>query len=201
MNLNRIKQLREELNIGQKVISHEIGVSQSVISAWERGERNPSKKNAEKLARMFNVSVRYLLGENDQFKSGVKIPVLGRVAAGLPIEAIEDIMDWEEITPELAQRGTFFALKIRGDSMEPLIMDGDIVIVRQQPEAQSGDICILCVNGEDATCKKIQNMENGIMVIPNNPTHLPVFFDKKSIDKITIIGIVIEVRRRLNNRF
>ena len=204
--MNRIKLLRQQFNIGQKTLASEIGVSQPTISDWEKGNTSPNSENAIKLANLFGVSVDYLMGHTarnyEHAKGrGIKIPVLGHVPAGLPIEAVEEILDYEEITPELAQRGEFFALKIRGDSMEPLIMDSDVVIVHQQPDANSGDICILCVNGYDATCKRIQKMDNGILVIPQNPSHNAVFFDNNSKDKLTILGIVIEVRRKLNNRF
>ena len=67
-----------------------------------------------------------------------KIPVLGRVAAGIPINAITEIIDTEEISEELAKTGDFFALKIKGDSMEPRIVDGDVVIVKQQEDAENG---------------------------------------------------------------
>lgn len=88
---------------------------------------------------------------------GVRIPVLGRVVAGIPIEAVEEILDYEEITPELAATGEFFALKIRGHSMEPRMMEGDVVIVRKQEDVESGDVAIVLVNGNEATVKRVKN--------------------------------------------
>lgn len=81
-------------------------------------------------------------------KKGITINVLGRVAAGVPIEAIEDIIDTEEITEDIAKTGEFFSLQIHGDSMEPRMYEGNVVIVRQQDDAESGDIVIAMVNGK-----------------------------------------------------
>ena len=106
------------------------------------------------MADFFNVSVDYLLGRDNtsslpQSTGGTWVPVLGRVAAGIPIEAIEDVEDYEEISPDMAKTGEFFALKIQGDSMEPKISNGDVVIVRQQPDCDNGDIAVVLVNGRE----------------------------------------------------
>lgn len=77
------------------------------------------------------------------------------MAAGIPIEAIEDVIDYEEISEELAHTGDFFALKIKGDSMEPRICNGDVVIVRKQNYAESGDLVIVLVNGDSANLQKV----------------------------------------------
>lgn len=84
------------------------------------------------------------------------------MAAGTPIEAIEDIIDTEEISEDLAETGEFFGLQIHGDSMEPKMSEGDVVIVRQQEDAESGDTVIALVNGSDATCKRLKNTPMGL---------------------------------------
>lgn len=88
--------------------------------------------------------------------SAFKIPVLGVIPAGTPIEAVEDILDYEDISEDMARRGNYFALKVRGDSMLPTVKDGDVVIVRQQEDAESGQICVVMINGYDATLKEIK---------------------------------------------
>lgn len=111
---------------------------------------------------------------------GVKIPVLGKVAAGIPIEAIEDVLDWEEITEDMAKTGKFFALQIKGDSMSPKILEGDVVIVRQQSNADSGDIVIAIVNGYDGCCKKLIKNDVGITLQSlkySNFHYFPVYYD------------------------
>ena len=126
------------------------------------------------------------------------IKVLGRVAAGIPIEAVEDVIDTEEITEEMAATGTYFGLQIKGDSMVPNICDHDIVIVRQQEDAETGDTVIALVNGDDATCKRLKKYHDGIELIPNNPNFEPIYFSNEEIQNkpVRIIGKVVELRRK-----
>lgn len=160
------------------------------------------------LAKYFDVSTDYLMGiimpthtlnrlaEIEQNTKGVKIPVFGRVAAGLPIEAVEDIIDTEEITEELAKTGDFFGLQIHGDFMEPRMCEGDVVIVRQQDDAESGDIVIATVNGSDATCKRLRKYRDGIELVSFNAAYAPMFYSNKDMEQqpVKIIGKVIELR-------
>ena len=131
-------------------------------------------------------------------KKALRIPVLGNVAAGIPIEAIEDIIDYEEISEEMAHTGDFFALKIKGDSMEPRICDGDVVIVRKQDYAESGDLVIVLVNGDSATCKKLAKYPSGIRLIPFNQAYEPLFYSNEEIENkpVRIIGRVVENRQK-----
>ena len=129
--------------------------------------------------------------------TAVRIPVFARVAAGIPFEAIEDIIDWEEITPEMAADGKYFGLCICGDSMEPRICNGDVVIVRKQDDADDGDIVIALVNGNDAVCKRLRKYENGMVaLISTNPAYDPMYFSKGEVDEtpVRIIGKVKELR-------
>ena len=128
---------------------------------------------------------------------GVRSPVLGRVVAGIPIEAVEEILDYEEITPELAATGEFFALKIRGHSMEPRMMEGDVVIVRKQEDVESGDVAIVLVNGNEATVKRVKKQEEGITLIATNTSvYEPHFYSNKEIKNLSvqILGKVVELR-------
>ena len=129
-------------------------------------------------------------------KKGVTINVLGCVAAGIPIEAIEDIIDTEEISEEMAATGEYFGLKIHGNSMEPRIMDGDVVIVKRQDDAESGDIIIATINGDEATCKRLRKLRDGIELISNNPSYNPMFYDNREIIEkpVRILGKVVELR-------
>ena len=131
-------------------------------------------------------------------KKGVAINVLGRVAAGIPIEAIEDVIDTEEISEEMAKTGEFFGLQIHGDSMEPKFSDGDVVIVRKQNDAESDDIVIAMVNGDDATCKKLKKYDDGIALISTNPAYDPMYFSKEEIETkpVRILGRVVELRAK-----
>ena len=153
--------------------------------------------DANQLIEISNNNEKNCISKNKtSTKKGVKIPVLGYVAAGIPIEAIEDIIDYEEISEEMALRGKYFGLSIKGNSMEPRICQGDVVIVRQQPDVESGELGIVLVNGNDATCKKVVKHENGISLVSFNPTYEPMFYTKEEILSlpITILGKVVELR-------
>lgn len=196
----KLKELRKEHNITQLQLSNKIGVSRSAIAMYETNQTQPDLDVVKKIAEYFNVSIDYLLDNNDSNHSKViKIPVLGVIPAGVPIEAIEDVLGYEEITPKLASTGEFFALKVKGDSMLPDIKNGDILIVRKQDDAENGDICVVMVNGNDATVKKIKKMESGLMLIPNNSDYETMFFGNEEIitKPVRIIGKAIEIRRSL----
>ena len=109
---------------------------------------------------MLGVQAEPEIQENEipnEITSGIRtIPVLGEIAAGIPIDMIEDIQGYEQLNlDEYSVTGKYFALKIKGDSMEPTITDGSTVIVRQQPNVDNGSIAIVAVNGFEATCKKV----------------------------------------------
>lgn len=201
---NRLKQLREEKGLSQSEVAKIIGVGRTTYLKWENGENQPTRK-LDQLSQFFGVSIDYLLGKSDvkNIKSknlhsrGIRIPVLGRVVAGIPIEAVEEILDYEEITPELAATGEFFALKIRGHSMEPRMMEGDVVIVRKQEDVESGDVAIVLVNGNEATVKRVKKQEEGITLIATNTSvYEPHFYSNKEIKNlpVQILGKVIELR-------
>ncbi len=147
---------------------------------------------------MFGVSVDYLLGNaGEETPKGVKIPVLGRVAAGIPIEAVEDILDYEEISPHMAAQGEFFALQVKGRSMEPRMQEGDIIICKKQADAETGDVAVVLVNGDDATVKKIKKTSAGLYLLPTNPAFDPLFYTYDEVmEKVTIIGKVVELRAK-----
>lgn len=206
----RIKYLREKQGMSQQDLALKVGYrDKSAISKVERGDREINQSMIVKYAEALGVSPTYLMfGENSDFDSvqyeetvshTIRIPVLGYVAAGIPIEAIEEILDYEEISPDMVNDGAeYFALRIKGSSMEPKISDGDVVIVRKQPDVDSGQIAIVCVNGDEATCKKITKQNIGIFLQPLNPTFTPTFYSNEDIERIpiTILGRVVELRAK-----
>ena len=202
----RLKQLRTEKRINQRELAISLKVAPSTISMYESGHREPNFEILEILADFFNVDMNYLLGKTDKTtkliieneSNGFKIPVLGNVAAGIPISAVEDILDYEEVPISWKNQGEFFALRIKGDSMEPKIDDGDVVIVRQQSDANSGDTVIALVNGDDATCKRLEKTDNGIMLVSTNAKYPPMFFTKEDIatKPVVILGKVVELRSK-----
>ena len=171
---------------------------------YEAGKRLPKYNVLSQLARFFNVSTDYLINGDattpptpSYGEKGVRIPILGNVAAGIPIEAIQEIIGWEEIPKKQAAHGTFFALRVRGRSMEPRILAGDTVIIRQQPDVDSGDIAVVLVGGEEATVKRVKKQKDGIILVATNTTvYEPHFYSNQEIKDlpIQILGKVVEVR-------
>jgi len=176
-----------------------LGVKYTTFTDWVKGNSYPRIDKIELMANYFGIEKSDLVEEkNNRNRKVTTINVLGRVAAGIPIEAIEDIVDTEEITEEMASRGEFFGLQIHGHSMEPRMVEGDIVIVRRQPTAETGDIVIAAVNGTDATCKRLKKYRDGIELIPINPSYDPMFFTNEEIEStpVSILGKVVELRAK-----
>lgn len=185
----------------QKEIAADLGISPTTFNTWCVGKIMPRMGKVQAIADYFGIGKSDLIDDKSNLygkktRKGIVINVLGQVAAGIPIEAIEDIVDTEEITEEMAKTGNFFGLKIRGDSMEPRMCEGDVVIVRQQDDAESGDIVIATVNGNEATCKRLRKYRDGIELVSNNPSYEPMFFSNKEIENkpVKIIGKVVELR-------
>ena len=196
----RIFEARKRRKISRKEIADFLQVHETTIKRYEDGntKKLPTDR-LEKIAKYLNTSIEYLMGwEEEQKPQGVKIPVLGTVAAGMPISAVEDILDYEEIPQSWQNQGEFFALKIKGDSMEPRMESGDVVIVKQQSDANSGDTVIVLVNGDDATCKKLEKTDNGIMLVSTNPKYPPMFYSLQDIQAkpVVILGKVVELRQK-----
>ena len=199
----RIKEKREQQGITQEELAFRLGYkNKSTIAKIETGANDIVQSKVVEFAKALNTTVAFLMGWSDEHlysTKGVKINVLGRVAAGIPIEAIEDIIDTEEISEEMAKTGEFFGLQIHGDSMEPRMYENDVVIVRRQDDAESGDIVIAMINGNDATCKRLVKYAGGISLVSLNSKYTPMMFSNQEIleKPVRIIGKVVELRGKL----
>jgi len=202
MNIGqRIKARREMRKMTLDELSKLVGVTRQTLSRYETGVINNIPSDMiERIATALHATPAQLMGWDEEDTpskaAGVSVPVLGRVPAGIPLEAIECIIDYEEIPNEMARTGEFFGLQIEGDSMAPRILNGDVVIVRKQFEVESGDIAIVMVNGDDATCKRVMHHENGLSLVSNNPAYPPRYFTATEVERmpIQIIGKVVELR-------
>ena len=211
-----IREYRQSHGLSMEEFGRRAGLSKAYISLIERGKNTRSNKPivpsidtmkaiADGLEMDLDVLLRSIdpsqkIKINSTHPKGVQIPVLGRVVAGVPLEAVEEILDSEEITPELAATGEFFALQIRGRSMEPRMLEGDVVIVRRQSDVDSGDIAIVLVNGDEATVKRVSKSDRGITLIATNPNvYEPHFYSSEEINDlpVQILGKVVELRGKL----
>ncbi|MBQ8913909.1 MAG: LexA family transcriptional regulator [Lachnospiraceae bacterium] len=206
---HNIKSRRKELGMTQTDLAHKTGYAdKSMIAKIEKGLVDLTQSKILIFAKALNTEPGTLMGDLTEAqdikpilktKKAVSINVLGRVAAGIPLNAIEYVIDTEEIPEDLAKTGYFFGLKIKGNSMEPEIKNNDVVIVRQQAEAESGDIVIAMVNGDDAVCKRLKIYADKLALISINSEYDPMIFSSEDIEQkpVKIIGKVVEIRRKL----
>lgn len=228
MYYENFRKLCEERGVKPAQVSRGTGIPTATLSSWKKGIYTPKQDKLQKIADFFNVPISDILSidgidikdtniiqkeydEEDQRKTinlftgnsevriTKKIPVLGHVAAGIPINAVENIIDWEEISGVMALRGEYFGLRIQGDSMEPRMCNGDVVIIRQQPDAESGDFVIALVNGDSAVCKRLKKYEDGsLALISLNSAYSPMFFSASEVAElpVQILGKVVELRAK-----
>lgn len=192
-----LKTLRKQKNLTLEEVANIIGVQKSAIYKYEKGiVENMKRSTIKKLADLYGVKPSYLMG----FESSTIINVYSSVHAGILSEAIEDIVDTEEISEKMANSDkTYFGIKVKGDSMSPKYIENDTLIVEKCSTCNSGDDCIVAINDNEAFLKRVYINENGITLQALNPNYEPLIYTNKQIKEIpiTIIGIVRELRRKI----
>ena len=202
------KNLRRYMSLNNKSqidLINDLGFNKSAVSTWYNGTRLP-RMDKVALAKYFNINRSDLIEDHTE-KSNVelvnigktvRIPVYGRIPAGMPIEAIEDIEDYIDVPADLVKNNDIVALKVVGDSMYPKYLDGDYVVIRKQPDCESGQDCAVRVNDNDVTLKRVIKEVDGIMLQPINPEYAPKKYDyTDEFNPVYIIGVVIELRRKI----
>lgn len=202
---DKIKYYRIQRNLSQEEVAEELETSAVNISRYENGDRKTNQDILFKLSQLFGVSINDFFPPVDNAKyidlisNTIKIPVLGFIKAGVPIEAQEDIIDYVDI-PAIWTKGgkDFYALKISGDSMTPKYNEGDIVIFEQTKDYEAGRNrdCAVMVNCTECTFKKVFIDEHGITLQPYNMNYEPMRFTKEQAMQlpITVVGIAKEKR-------
>lgn len=204
---------RTELGITQKEVADFVGVSEATVSRWESGHiDNMRRDRIAALSKILRMSPLAIMGIDDTDLSTrlpnmisidartFRVPIVGRVAAGRPIVADEEIIGYEYIDNKYSKDGhEYFGLRIVGKSMEPTIMDGDIVIVRRQNYVENGEIAIVLIDGEEATAKEVKESADGITLIGHNAAvYTPHFYSAQEVKNlpVQIIGRVIQSIRK-----
>lgn len=208
MFYDSFKRYCDSIGKSPTTVAKEIGFSANAPTAWKIKGSTPKSTSVQKIADYFGITTDQLLNDFPEpshlrHEKGVKIGVLSAVGAGIPLEAIsifdqDDPDAWEEISRSDANAAQYFALRIRGDSMEPEIRHGDIVIVRRSEEFEDGDWVIALVNGDEGVCKVLRFRDNGISLNSFNPEYDPMIFTKEQIEDLPVrlIGVVEEIRRK-----
>lgn len=193
----RLKDLRESRGISQDKLAADINKSKGLVSMYESGKRTPPFETQEIIADYFNVGLDYLMGRDNVYmkissdsERFAMLPIIGSVAAGVPLEESQDINGYVEVSGDT---NNTFALQVHGDSMEPEMHDGDTVIIKRMPNYKNSDIVVARVNGYEYTVKRLKKNNDDIMLIPINRDYDPMVFKN---DTVYIEGKVIEVRRQ-----
>lgn len=201
---DKIRTFRLSRGLSQEQLGELVGVQKAAINKYEKGRVvNIPRTTLKKLADALHVAPVDLLDDTelspDAFTKSNRIKVYGSVPAGVPIEAVEDIVDWEDVPQEWIDRGDrYIGLKVKGDSMYPKYIENDTVIVKLQPDCECGQDAVVYVNGYEATLKKVVKQQDGIMLQPLNSEYTPRFYPYGPEEpEIRILGIVVEIRRKV----
>ncbi len=209
---NRLQKALDLNNLKQTDLVERTKLDKSLISNYLSGKYKAKQNNLTILAQALGVSEAWLMGydvellrKNKPEIKSLKIPVLGVIPAGIPMEAIEDLSnnEFEYLSVDMLKGDKeYFALKVIGDSMYPEYLDGDILIVLKQNNCESGEDCVVMVNGDDATFKRVFKAENGITLQPLNNKYPAIFYSNDKINSlpVKILGIVVEFRRNIKKK-
>lgn len=195
-----IKQIRKSHYLNQTEFANRIGVTQGAVSQWENGLTRPNLDQLRAISAAFGVSVDNIVAQlNSEPRRDLdainirraSVPILGTIACG------------QQITPDTTPEGyadlpdgirADFALRCKGDSMEPTLKDGDLVLIRQQPEVEQGQIAAVSIEGE-TTLKHVYRQENGLLLVADNPAYSPIFAPVSSDEEIIIHGLAVGYTR------
>ena len=202
----KIYLLRTENHLTQTEFAKIAGATDKAVSSWEKGTRSPKLQYTKPICEHFGIDLHTFIDEsNDIYKprlpsnatsvdltSRHRIPILGRIAAGLPLYAEQNIEGYT--LTDLNGGAEYFALRVNGDSMNAArIEDGDVIIVRRQDEVENGELAVVMVGDEDATVKRFYSTGRTVTLMPQsrNPEHQPQSYDLKKT-KIRVLGLVVK---------
>ncbi|ARK23605.1 XRE family transcriptional regulator [Sporosarcina sp. P37] len=196
-----IKKLLNEYNLNQNELAKIAGVSESTVGKWVLRKSTPRMGAVQKIVDHFGIPKSYILEEKptnliEVSQRTIRIPVLGKIACGDPILAEENYEDYRTVLEEGLPSGNLVYLEAKGDSMQPTIPNGAMVMIREQPEVEYGEIAAVLVNGnEEVTLKRIKKQGGVIFLMPDNPAHEPILVDEDN--PIKIIGKAVKFEQDL----
>ena len=200
--MNRIRQLRLAFEMKQSDLAKRLHVGQNTISNWENGKTEPDSNALQAMARLFSSSIDYILGHSGirdtTVQKAIRIPVYSELSSDLSDGTEENVIGYEDIDAIRASGGEYFGLCVRGNSMEPRIREGDVIIAVRQDHADTGDIVIVQISGGPASIYRIKKETSGLSLIPNNPVYDIRYFSTEEIKNlpVKIIGKAVELRAK-----
>ena len=206
---NRLKEAMDYRNIKQVDLVEKTKLDKTLINKYLSGVSNAKQRKLTILAEALNVNEVWLLGYDVSMDREpntkitqlgnpvVEIPILGTVKAGYDYLAQENWIGTIDIDKKLADGGEFFALKVKGDSMAPIFIEGDTVILRKQNDCENNQVAVVIINGDEGTLKKVKKTDDGIILQAYNPIYSPVFYTNKEIKEMPVViaGVFQELRR------
>lgn len=210
-----LKQLREAKGLSLREADKLSSISYTHLNMIENGKRNVTPALLRNLAQLYNVDYLDLYEKagyidliEDEKKTKIKtdilgnpvapVPLLGSVKAGYNYLAQENWIGTVDVETSLVGDGKdYFALKVKGDSMAPVFIEGDIVIIKRQSDCENNEYAVVIINGDEGTLKKIKKTDSGIILQPLNPAYGPVMYTKEEMETIPIIivGVVKQLKR------
>ena len=199
---DRLKSLRKENKYTQEDIGKFLNMTTSGYGYYEQGKNKPPLEILQKLASLYSVSLDYLLGNDDvrlkneiKIDNVVKLPVLGSVRAGTGGWAIEEVIGHEYAFNLNSDTSDYYYLKVKGDSMEPRISEGDLALVKKQSDVESGDLAIVLINGDEGVIKKVIKRDDCLELHSFNAYYPVRIFSGQALQDVKIIGKVINTTR------
>lgn len=197
----RMKEAMNIMNIKQVDLVEKTGLTKSAISQYYSGKYEPKQKGIFLIAKALDVSESWLMGydvpmerTNIKYPDNVlkietkKFPMLGTIAAGVPIYAEEQFESYVEAGSNIHAD---FCLRVQGDSMiNARINDGDIVFIRKQPDVHDGEIAAVLI-GDEATLKRVYKGDNELVLVAENPNYKPMVYKNEELNEIRILGKAI----------
>ena len=204
-----IKTLRKSIGLTQKELAEKLGLAPTAISAWERGANKPMMDSLSMMAELFGVPISYFYSKAGEHTlpgeprnlyrvaaQTVRIPILGSISCGEPLLAEDNIKGYRNESADMLPSGELYYLEANGDSMEPSIPNGSLVLIRKQPEVENGQIAAVLINSdEEATLKRVRYQGDNMILYPDNSKHSPIFVSDSNPARI--IGLAVEVKYKL----
>ena len=203
MFAKRLKKLRVNNGYSQAKLAQLLGCTQQAIARWETEKTSPDNESLVKIANLLRVSVDYVLGKSDLPLSNEvpvsaavnRYPIIGTVKCGPDGLAYEYLDGFFTTSDEYS--GDIRGFKCKGDSMKGEgINDGDIVLVRIQPDVENGELAVVVINGDEGTLKRIRKDTNYITLEAANPDYPSRTFAGEKMNEVHIVGRVIELKRK-----
>lgn len=198
-----LSDIRKKKGVTQRDLAEALGVPLSTYRAWEYGINDPKSDNLVKLADFLDVTVDDLLGRSETvydptstlIPMNQKLPLFGTIPAGKPMEMWE-IIDELPAPPGFVDNGkSYFYLKVNGDSMDQVILDGHIALIEKRAEARNGEAAVVVINGFDATLKLWYKTANSLILSPasHNTTHEDIIFrdSDEGNPEVKVLGVMV----------